>query len=114
MDMSVKNKKLVIFGTGEIGALARFYFNTDSQYEVVGFSADDEFVMSDKFEGLPLVSFSNLTKTFAPDKVDVYVGLSYKKLNQVRAEKYYAVKKLGYKLASYVCSRSVYWQDLSI
>jgi len=114
IDMGVKSKKLVIFGTGEIGTLARFYFDTDSQYEVVGFSADDEFATSDKFEGLPLVPFSNLTKAFAPDKVDVYVGLSYKKLNQVRAEKYYAVKKLGYKLASYVCSRSVYWQDLSV
>jgi len=109
-----KMKKLVIFGAGEVGALARFYFDADSQYEVVGFSSDDEFVTSDKFEGLPLVPFSNLTKAFGPDKVDVHVGLSYKKLNQIRAEKYYAVKKIGYKLASYVCSKSVYWQDLSI
>jgi sugar O-acyltransferase (sialic acid O-acetyltransferase NeuD family) len=112
--MASGSKKLVIFGTGEIGMLAKFYFDRDSNYAVVGFTADDEFVSADSVGDLPLVPFSKLKERFPPDEVGVHVALSYKKLNQVRAEKYFAVKSLGYKLPSYVCSKSVYWDDLSI
>jgi len=108
------NKGVVIFGTGEIGELAHYYFEHDSKYKVVAFTADDEFVNGDTFNDLPLVPFSGLVERYPPGEYDAYVALSYRKLNQIRAEKYFAVKNLGYKLVSYVCSRSVYWSDLTI
>jgi len=111
---AAKKKKLVIFGTGEIGELAKFYFTHDSEYEIAAFTADDEFVQADTFQKLPLVPFSQLTEKFPPTRFDMHVALSYKKLNQVRGEKYAAAKALGYTLASYVCSRSVTWPDLNI
>jgi len=111
---SPKNKKLVIFGTGEIGSLARFYFENDSSYQVVGFTADDEFVKGDTFEGLPLVKFSAVREKFSPVEFEMHIALSYMKLNQTRAEKYDAAESLGYTLASYVCSKSAWWGDLSI
>ncbi len=109
-----QKKPLVIFGTGEIGELARYYFDNDSPYKVVGFTADDEFVLKDNFEGLPLVPFSCVESTFPREKYEMHVALSYKKLNRIRAEKYLAAKALGYRLASYVSSKSVSWPDLSI
>jgi sugar O-acyltransferase (sialic acid O-acetyltransferase NeuD family) len=42
------------------------------------------------------------------------VALSYSKLNQVRAQKYYAVKEKGYTLPNLVCSRLVSWGDTEI
>jgi sugar O-acyltransferase (sialic acid O-acetyltransferase NeuD family) len=110
----LKNKKLVIFGTGEIGELASFYFKHDSAYEVVGFTADDEFVQSDTFAGLPVVGISKVKDRFPPMEHDMHVALSYRRLNQIRQEKYLLAKELGYTLASYVCSKSVTWPDLSI
>lgn len=107
-------EKLVIFGTGEISRLARYYFEHDSSYEVVGFTADDEFITDKTFDGLPLAPLSQVKNEFPPEKFQMHVAISYKKLNQVRAQKYSQVKALGYLLASYVCSRSVFWDDLSI
>lgn len=109
-----KKKKLVIFGTGEIGELAKFYFHHDSEYEVVGFTADDEFCQAGSFQDLPLVPLSQVTAKFPPAQFAMHVALSYKKLNQIRAEKYFAAKALGYTLASYVCSKSVTWPDLTM
>ena len=106
--------KLVLFGTGEIASLARYYFDQDSSYQVVGFTADDEFVTADSFEGLPLIPFSEVTQKFPPQQFEMHVALSYKKLNQIRAKKYSEAKALGFKLASYVSSKSVYYKDLSI
>ena len=37
-------RQLVIFGTGEIGELANYYFKHDSDYETAAFTADDEYV----------------------------------------------------------------------
>lgn len=109
-----KSKKLVLFGTGEIAELAHFYFLNDSEYEVVGFTADDEFVKEKEFRGLPLVPFSEVRSKFPPDQFDMHVALSYKGLNQIRQERYELAKQAGYALPSYVCSKSVSWPDLNI
>ena len=110
----MNKKSLVIFGTGEIAELAHYYFTNDSNYEVVGFTCDDEYAKTDTFRGLPLVPFSQVTKRFPPDRHEGHVALSYNKLNEIRMHKYFAMKEVGYKLANYICTKSVSWNDLVI
>ena len=107
-------KRLVIFGSREIAMLARFYFDHDSEYDVVGFTVDDEFVDTDQIQGLPLIPFSAIETVFPPHSTEMHVALSYQQLNKVRQRKYEEVKTLGYKMASYVCSKTVTWPDLNI
>lgn len=107
-------KKLILFGTGEIGEMAHYYFTNDSPYEVVAFSADDEFVKMDSFLGLPLIPFTQLNETYPVEDYHVHVAISFNKMNQTRSEKYYQVKKKGYTLANYVCSKATTWPDLII
>jgi len=107
-------KKLVIFGTGDIAQLAHFYFSTDTDHEVVGFAVDRAYLTSDIFCGLPVVAFEEVTQHFAPNMHDMFVALSYSKLNQVRREKYSVTKSLGYGLASYVSSRASILNDGAI
>lgn len=42
-------KKLVIFGLGEIAELACYYFTEDSDYQVVGFTVDEDYKTTDLF-----------------------------------------------------------------
>lgn len=107
-------KPLVIFGSAEIAELAKFYFEHDSDHQVVAFTVDDAFVKSDRFQGLPLVPFSAVSQRYPPDDFDMHVALSYTKLNRLRQEKYEQAKAAGYELASYVCSKSATWPDLHI
>ena len=106
-------KPLVIFGSAEIAQLARYYFTEDSDYRVVAFTVDDQFVNSDQVDGLPLIPWSEMHTRFPPETVDMHVALSYRQLNKLRQRKYEDVKAAGYRLASYICSKSVYWPDLS-
>lgn len=99
-------KKLVIFGAGDIAQLAHYYFRTDSDHEVVGFTVDEAFRSADNFDGLPLVAFEALRERFPPEDHALFVALSYAKLNAVRKEKYLAAKALGYPIASYLSSRA--------
>lgn len=109
-----KNKKIVIFGTGDVGQLAHFYFTRDSPYHVVAFTADEKLIEAKEFLGLPLVPFERIEEVYPPDEFSMFVALSYKNVNKVRAEKYHESKRKGYELVSYVCTRSVYWDDLEI
>ena len=99
-------RKLLIFGTGEISTLAKYYFEKDSTYKVGGFVCDDEYHNMDKYENLNLYKFSYFKENFEPNKYDIFVGISYRGLNKMREDIYNKIKKLGFKFASYISSKS--------
>ena len=99
-------KPLVIFGSGDIAQLAHYYFNTDSNYEVVAFTVDANYIKESEFCGLPVVVFEDVAKKYPPDSYDFFIALSYSKLNTVRKEKFIAAKEMGYKLVSFISSRA--------
>ena len=100
--------KLVIFGAGDIARLAHHYFTHDSPHEVAAFVVDRAFRQGDAFQGLPLVDAEDVTDRFPPSDYDMFVAMSYAKMNAVRAEKYATMKAAGYRLVSYVSSRCSY------
>ncbi|VVE84726.1 acetyltransferase [Pandoraea sputorum] len=100
------SKPIVIFGTGEIAQLAHFYFSTDSDREVVAFTVDAAYRATDVFCDLPVVGFEQLIDTYPPSDYDVFIALSYAKLNSLRKERFHACKAAGYELASYISSRA--------
>ena len=107
-------RPLLIFGSAEIAELAKFYFDNDSDYDVVAFTVDDAFADADQFMGLPLVPFSEAQQRYSPDDFEIHVALSYAKMNRLRQEKFEQAKSAGYRFASYVSSKSATWPDLAI
>jgi sugar O-acyltransferase (sialic acid O-acetyltransferase NeuD family) len=99
-------KPLVIFGTGDIAQLAHYYFNTDSDYEVVAFTVDKYYIKESKFMGLPVVAFEDVATLYPPDYFDFFIALSYSKLNFIRKEKFISAKKMRYKLVSFISSHA--------
>lgn len=99
-------KPLVIFGTGDIAQLAYYYFSKESDYEVDVFTVDAAYVNSNEFCGLPVIPFEEVEKEYPPETHELFIALSYSKLNQIRKEKYIAAKALGYSLASYISSKA--------
>ena len=100
-------KKLIIFGSSEIAELAKFYFESENKSEVVAFTIDDEFISEDSFKGLPIVPYSEITKSFPAEDYNMHVALSYKKLNKLREKKYKQAKNSGYFLESFI-SKNAY------
>ena len=107
-------KEIIIFGTGEIAELAHLYITKDSDYDIVAFTADQDLMEGKSFIGKPLVAFEEVLEKYPPSKYSMHVALSYSKLNQVRKKKYFEAKEKGYELVSYICSKSVIWDDVLI
>jgi len=107
-------KKILIFGTGDIGQLAHYYITNDSDTEVVAFCSDGAYVDADEYNGLPLIALEEVLEAYPPDDFGMFVALSYRNLNLTRREKYEEVKGMGYTLPSYICSKSVIWDEDAI
>lgn len=99
-------KPLVIFGCGDIGQLAHFYFTTDSTRVPVAFTVDSAFKTVDTFCGLPVVAFEEVVQKYPPATHDLFVAVSYNKLNQLRAAKVAEARTKGYALPTYCSSRA--------
>jgi sugar O-acyltransferase (sialic acid O-acetyltransferase NeuD family) len=106
-------KDIVVFGTGQIAEVASFYFTHDSNRHVAAYTVDGTYVEQPTFLGLPLVAFEEVESHYPPDQFDVFVAVSYAKLNDLRAAKVAAARAKGYRLASYVSSRAICFPDLT-
>lgn len=109
-----KTKKLVIVGTGEQGGIAYEYFTDDSQYEVVGFAVEEQYRNIDTFYELPVVDFEDVEKYFDPTNYEIFVAVTYSKLNRARRRLFHLCKQKGYRCASYVSSHSFFWKNAEI
>jgi sugar O-acyltransferase (sialic acid O-acetyltransferase NeuD family) len=104
---------IVIFGTGQIAEVADFYFTHDSDYNVVAFTVDSEFITGDTYLGRPLVPFEEVALRYPPAGYGIFIAVSYSGLNALRAAKFEAARDLGYDVVSYVSSKATTFPDLT-
>ena len=103
-------RPLVIFGTGPLAQLAHRYF-CDTDHAVAAFTIDGEYASASSFCELPVVAFQEVASRYPPDAYDMFVALGYSKVNQLRKEKYFAAKALGYRLTNYISSHALMLND---
>lgn len=104
----MKTKKLVIIGATSNAKLAKYFFDTDSDYEVAAFSVNEAYITEPLFRGLPVVPFEEVEKSYPPDQYDAFVAIGYSKMNKIREKLYHDSKQKGYKLPNYISSRCSY------
>ena len=105
---------IVVFGNGGIAELIDYYFKNDGMHDVVGFTVDEKFIKQDTFLDRPLVPFESIVESYPPSDNGIFIALGYSELNRIREQKYHAAKKLNYQMPSYVSSRSVISNNVSI
>lgn len=99
-------KQLVIYGIGSQAALAKAYFEKDSEYTVVAFTVEQAYLKETQFFGLPVHPFENIESLVSPEEADMYVAIGPVKVFSLLEKFYQLAKTKGYKLASY-CSSAV-------
>ncbi len=100
---------VVVFGTGQWADLAHFYLTHDSPHEVAAFTLDRNYLQEAEHRGLPVVAFDEVEEQYPPDAYEMFIPISFKRMNHLRAEKFGAAKEKGYRLVSYVSSKATTW-----
>lgn len=112
--MSVIKKKLVIVGAGATAEIAYEYFTYDSEYCVVAFAVEGHLREIDRLFNLPVVDLEVVDNLYSFKDYYFFVAISFTKLNTVRARIYNIVKAKGYRIASYISSKSFIWPNVSL
>jgi sugar O-acyltransferase (sialic acid O-acetyltransferase NeuD family) len=110
----VLSRRLVIGGASAIAQVAYELFTHDSDFEVVAFTVDRDYIQDAELFGLPVVATEEVADLYAPAEHDVFVALGYGELNRRRAAFAAAMKDKGYSLATYVSSHAFRWHNVAI
>ena len=102
----MSTNKVIIFGNSDSAELAHYYLTNDSNYEVVAFTVNQEYLTEDTFHNLLVVPFENLESIYFPSEYLFFAPMTGVKMNTVRKNIYEEGKKKGYEYISYVSSKA--------
>jgi sugar O-acyltransferase (sialic acid O-acetyltransferase NeuD family) len=105
--------RVVVFGTSQWADLALFYLTHDSPHEVVGFTVDAAYLAEGDFRDLPVCAFEEIEDRYPPGDVSLFLPISFKRMNHIRAERFEAAKAKGYDVISYVSSKATTFPDFT-
>jgi sugar O-acyltransferase (sialic acid O-acetyltransferase NeuD family) len=99
-------KPLLIYGTGLIAEVAKYYFENDSPYSVAAFTNHQEFISDDTFCQLPVLDFDSpdLAQKF-PNR-NLFIAIGHQGQNDIRKERFKESVSKGFNLVSYISSRA--------
>jgi sugar O-acyltransferase (sialic acid O-acetyltransferase NeuD family) len=103
------DRSLLIFGTGEYGEVAHYYFTRDAQRRVAAFVVDDQYVTQRSVRDVPVLAWSEALKQMPPDEFEFFVAIGYSALNRNRVDKAAVLTGAGYRLASFLHSKAIVW-----
>ena len=105
--------KILIFGVGNNADLAYYYLTNDSEYEIVAFVLETDFIKENTKFGLPIVDLENIKKKYNPSEYSLFAPCDYSKLNKYRERIYNKGKQMGYNFISYISSKAnVFTNDI--
>lgn len=107
----MKNKKLIIYGVGKFAEYVGYVFENDSQYEVVGYCIEQDFLNENSFSNKPLTNFENLAVEYPPVEFQLFIAVGN---NIIRERLFQSAKEMGYNFASYISSKASHWDNLKV
>lgn len=113
----MSKKPVILFGLGDVAQIVDFYFREDAAYDVRGFATTEAHLQSGaprEWLGRGVVPFEEVEQHYAPADYDLFVAVGYRELNRFRERIMREAKAKGYRLPSYLCSKSSHWGDTVI
>ncbi|MGD0405364.1 MAG: acetyltransferase [Candidatus Bathyarchaeia archaeon] len=101
-------------GDGETAEIAYEYFTSDSNYEIVAFSAEKSFIKKQALFGLPVIPFEEIEQFFDPKDHKAFVAISFTQLNRLRTRLFNIAKNKGYTLCSYLSPKAFIGKNVEI
>ncbi len=105
-------EKVIIFGIKDFAELAHYYLTNDSDYEVIAFAVNKEYLPEKlEFKGLPIVSFEGIESGYSINEYLFFAPMAPTRMSEDRAKVYQAIKKKGYKMISYISSKATLFNN---
>jgi len=105
---------VVIFGLGSYARVASVYLERDSPYNVVAFTAHQEYITEPTLLNRPVVPFENILQTHPPEQYTILVAMGAHNMNDARTSIYHTCKDMGYQFVTYINSKATHWGEIEV
>lgn len=108
----MKKRKLFVYGNGKFAEYAAYVFTQDSDYDVLGYCIEADYLRSDDISpelNQRMFTFENLEQVAGYEKIYVFIAIGNNRLRKRIFEK---ALELNYGIASYISSRAVVWENV--
>ena len=95
-------KKVILAGNAITANILYGYLILDSRYEVVALTVDDQFVTRGGIANLETIPISRLINDKNPHDYSIIMAMGYNDLNKSRESMYTRLKKMGYRVETYI------------
>ena len=95
-------EKVILFGNSAVASVLYMQLSENTQFEISAFTVDRAFIKEETLLDLPVIPFDEVELKYPPDEYKMMIAVGYVKVNQLRAERYYQAKEMGYRLISYI------------
>jgi len=110
----MKTRRLIVVGDSLFAEIACEYFHHDTDFEVVAFAVERNYLKRDKLFDRPVVALEEVQRHFPPGEHSFYVAAGYGQLNRLRTRLYQEAKAQGYTPASYISPRAFVWRNVQL
>ena len=100
-------EKVIIYGNKATAREMYYYLKYYSNYEVVGFTVDSEYLEGDRLFELPVTPFDIVKDAFPPKTHRMFIAVGYVKNNKIRKDRYFLSKEMGYQLINFISPKSI-------
>lgn len=107
-------KKIILFGAGKIAQVVFDCIKQNSDYQVVAFTCDREFIDTPLFEGLPLIPFEEVEEHFSPSDTYCFVAIGYHHLNNIREKKLAEFVNKGFNVTNIIAKNPKIYDTIRI
>lgn len=106
-------QKIIIYGASDLGKLMLYHFTHDSEYEVVAFCIDQQYITTPQFCNLPVVPFESVENHFPATEYALFVAIGYRNMRS-RSVMFNKAKDKGYQLINFISRKAIVREDLII
>ena len=94
--------KIILFGTGLYAETLRYYIRSITNWDIVAYTADSQYIETKENNGLPLIPFETIHETMPPDSYQMVMAVGYRRMNDIRAVKFLTSRQKGYHLPNLI------------
>lgn len=105
--------KMLVFGDSQFASMVGDYITSETDYNLMGFCVDDDYISKSTLDGHPVIPFSSVKKLYAPSDITFFLALGYRSM---RARKLIFNRLLaeGYHLANLVSRQSFVHKSVQV
>lgn len=106
--------KCLIVGNGVYAAMLSEYLSENEEYEVVGFTVEEEYIQENYFNGLMIIPYETIEDVYDPDTIRLFMGVGYSEMNDVKSHLFDIYHNKGYKFSTYIHPSAVIAPDVQM